>query len=402
MTTSLLRTSVRALCFAAIAASAQADTTDLATAPLITAAAVTTLPNLLFVLDDSGSMAWANMPDASDSNVSVTFDYGYYGLRSSQCNGIYYNPSIVYQPPVYADGTSYPDATFSSAWKDGYKTSSGTVNLSNNFKVEGVYNRLDSSGPLLGGDTTGTAAYYFTYSGTQTSATQKDYNSTTNTFYKECSSAKDTSPGKGVFAKVTVGESEQQNFANWYSYYRTRILAMKTAVGRAFKAFDGHYRVGFLAIDNNTPFVNVSEFAGSQRTAWYNSLYNNTPSGGTPLRVALSTAGRLYAGKLKGTKIGTVYATDPIQYSCQQNFTILSTDGFWNSGGGVKLNGTTAIGNQDGTEIRPYFDGTTATTTRTTPITTVVRNQSVTRKTTSTVWTRYSYTTGINIWMQFR
>ena len=50
---------------------------------------------------------------------------------------------------------------------------------------------------------------------------------------------------------------------------------------------------------------------------------------------------------------------DPMQYSCQQNFTILSTDGYWNdaSPGGYQLDGTTAIGDQDSTLARPQLDG---------------------------------------------
>ena len=37
---------------------------------------------------------------------------------------------------------------------------------------------------------------------------------------------------------------------------------------------------------------------------------------------------------------------DPVQYSCQPNVAILSTDGYWNSNAGDKLDGTT-MGNTD-------------------------------------------------------
>jgi type IV pilus assembly protein PilY1 len=76
----------------------------------------------------------------------------------------------------------------------------------------------------------------------------------------------------------------------------------------------------------------------------------------TPLLSALSNAGKYYAGKLGGA--------DPVQYSCQQNFTIISTDGFWNdSSNPTQLDGSTAIGNQDGDVTvtpRPMYDGATA------------------------------------------
>ena len=52
--------------------------------------------------------------------------------------------------------------------------------------------------------------------------------------------------------------------------------------------------------------------------------------------------------------------TDPLQYSCQQNYAILSTDGFWNQGAGYKLDGSTAVGNQDAALPRPLYDGGSA------------------------------------------
>lgn len=372
------------------AAPALALVTDLADEPLVTSAPIITLPNLMFVLDDSGSMAWEHMPDnASDSGSSLaTFVMGFYGLRSSQCNALYYNPAFTYLPPVYADGTSYPAAVFTGAYKDGYKGSvSGTVNLSTSFRAED--------------DDSGSTAYYYVYSGTQTTPEQKDHQSTTNTYYYECASASGAAPGVNVFSKVILGSSAsaaaKQNFANWYSYYRTRMLAMKSAAGHAFKTLDGHYRVGIMAINSTSTYLNLDQFEGTHRANWYAKLYGSPASGGTPLRTALAKAGRLYAGGLNGTTIGTTTVSDPIEYSCQQNFTILSTDGYWNtdsscaSGWGCKLNNSTKVGNQDGTEIRPYYDGSTTTVTRTTPKVTVERKQSVTRKTTTTTSSRYLY-----------
>ena len=65
----------------------------------------------------------------------------------------------------------------------------------------------------------------------------------------------------------------------------------------------------------------------------------------------------MYAGKA---------LVDPVQYSCQKNFTILSTDGFWNQGAGFKIDGS-AIGNQDNnltTAPRPKYDGNLLATRR--------------------------------------
>ena len=38
------------------------------------------------------------------------------------------------------------------------------------------------------------------------------------------------------------------NFANWHTYYRRRMQAMKTSAGLAFKDVDSSYRVGFIII----------------------------------------------------------------------------------------------------------------------------------------------------------
>ena len=315
-------------------------TTDLAQSPLVTSSTAVVLPNIMFILDDSGSMDWTYLPDQANY---FSENYGYV---SSQCNGVYYNPSITYLPPVDSTGASYPNSSFTAAWKDGFKTSDGTVDLSTSFRP--------------GDDTSATAAFYYAYSGSQTT---KNYSSTTSTFYKECNSSFGHTPGKNVFTKKTVsatsgpgGTDERQNFANWYSYYRTRMLMMKTAAGRAFTAIDNRYRVGFMTINTSntttgTEFLDIATYDATQKANWYSTFYAVQPTGGTPLRAALSKAGRIFAGKT---------GTDPVQYSCQQNFAILSSDGYWNGADGYRLDGSTDIGNVDNnltTAPRPFYDG---------------------------------------------
>lgn len=423
-------------------AMASAAPIAIATSPLATSTASPIKPNLLFVLDNSGSMQWDHMPDdASDGGSAVSFIFGFYGLRSSQCNQVYYNPALTYLPPVTSAGVSYPNASFTAAWTNGFNTGAGTVNLNTSYIAS----------QSLNADATGGTAYYYAYSGSQNTLIQKNYQSTTNTFYNECHSAENTAPGNAVFSKRKLSTSETTtltvtgssattvssitvngvqlmsatsasggtsptttasniaaritlngfsatasngvititgptsaanftpvitksgsmvltadifpdtaaanltNFANWYSYYRTRLLMMKTASGRAFSSLTANYRVGLMQISSSTPIVAMNTFEGIQRDTWYSSLYNITTSGSTPLRRALSDAGRYYAGKLGGV--------DPVQYSCQQNFTILSTDGYWNTGAGYQVDGSTPVGNQDNTASRPMFDGAQAVST---------------------------------------
>lgn len=54
------------------------------------------------------------------------------------------------------------------------------------------------------------------------------------------------------------------------------------------------------------------------------------PHDGTPLQRALSRVGEYYRGNSMGYSSNNS-TDDPIQYSCQHNYAILSTDGFWNS-----------------------------------------------------------------------
>ena len=81
------------------------------------------------------------------------------------------------------------------------------------------------------------------------------------------------------------------------------------------------------------------------------------PGGSSPTREGLARVGRMYAGKHDG--INTGMNDDPVQYSCQQNFTIMTTDGYWNAqdestpqgpfiGGPVDISGQALVGERDG------------------------------------------------------
>ena len=165
---------------------------------------------------------------------------------------------------------------------------------------------------------------------------------------------------------------EMTNYANWWTYYRTRMQTMKTSASNAFAAIDSatdiasnvsRFRMGYMSINNNTSndFLNLGEFSSTQKYNWYTKLIRAKPSNSTPLRAALSDAGRLFAGKLNGASFNGGTVVDPMQYSCQQNYTILSTDGFWNESSGYsKLDDSTDVGNQDAALARPYYDGGSA------------------------------------------
>jgi len=164
-----------------------------------------------------------------------------------------------------------------------------------------------------------------------------------------------------VSAPVCTYAEEMTNFANWYAYYRTRMQMMKSAAGRAFLPLDNRYRVGFLTINptciNGTgscgsssvlssKYLKIGAFDATHKQTWYNKFYSQIPANGTPLRQALARTGRHFADVQSGINSGM--PDDPVQYSCQQNFTILTTDGYWNGNAGQTTTGG-AIGNQDNT-----------------------------------------------------
>jgi type IV pilus assembly protein PilY1 len=138
---------------------------------------------------------------------------------------------------------------------------------------------------------------------------------------------------------------EMTNFSNWYAYYHTRMQMMKSAAGRAFSALDNRYRVGFVTINESTSrYLPIAMFDATQKTNWYAKFYAINPGNSTPLREAMADAGRYFAGKKPG-----ILTDDPMEYSCQENFELITTDGYWNgTDSNVKeIDGVTTMRNYD-------------------------------------------------------
>jgi Tfp pilus tip-associated adhesin PilY1 len=334
--------------------------TEISNSPLASTTSATVKPNIMFILDNSGSMASLDMPDSMGSYENRI------GYKNHLCNTIYYNPATTYVAPKKADGSNFTNASFTAAYPNGYTNyptgpTSGAVNLSTSFTA-------------YSGNTS-QPAYYYVYTGTQTlepstgACIDSDPNST-STYNSNI-----TATGGGTWQKRQVTSTsgpgstdERQNFANWYQYYRSRMHLMKATASRSFNQLTDSYRVGFVTIEpgnpvNSSQYVAISDFNSTQRDSWFSTLFGISPFSITPLREALSRVGRHYAGKTTGINAGMT--GDPIQYSCQQNFAILTTDGYWNGNAGDDLNGNT-IGNHDGDiniTPRPLWDGTATFTT---------------------------------------
>ena len=122
---------------------AGAALTDLASEPLSKSGSSVVKPNLMLLLDDSGSMDWNYMPDSvNDDPACKTTGSSLTPCNdadpprySAQFNGIYYNPVITYTPAVKYDGTSYPSyTTWTAVPNDGFGIqSTGTTDLTLNY-----------------------------------------------------------------------------------------------------------------------------------------------------------------------------------------------------------------------------------------------------------------------------
>ncbi len=142
-TTASFRSTAAALAIAlvAIAGQAHAAQTDIAPAPLAQSSTAVVKPNIMFILDDSGSMDRDYMPDSvpgdycrDDDATLNNCSFGMPAYNASQFNTLAYNPDIVYTPPTQYDGTSYTSYNTNALWQavpnDGFGIQfTGTINL---------------------------------------------------------------------------------------------------------------------------------------------------------------------------------------------------------------------------------------------------------------------------------
>ncbi|MEQ1720473.1 MAG: PilC/PilY family type IV pilus protein [Nitrosomonas sp.] len=337
-------------------------------------------PNVMFTIDDSGSMHFEVMPEdlilqsvryvfPRSANVYGPSDYSNYvvgfdptnrysaSLRSSYVNKIYYDPTVRYLPWSNSDQSLMSNANPTCAPHNPFNTGAGCRNLTVNNTQTARW--LNSDGSLSGSlSKTFYPAVYFTYIGgsinNASSYTQIEIKSSTSSYV-----GSDNRTDCVAAPNCTYNE-EIQNFANWYTYYRSRILLARAGVGRAFSAQGNTMRVGFSAINKGSTTVDgittkvvingVRQFTGTDRTNFFTSLYDHDiPAAGTPLREATISVGEYFKrtddrgpwGQTPGSTGGT-------QHECRQNFNILMTDGYWTEG---SISGMDNSDNQSGSTI---------------------------------------------------
>ncbi len=387
-------------------------TVNIADTPLFLSVAVP--PNIAVTLDDSGSMKRSFVPDICGGNGDDCAALDNRWAKSANGNPLHYNPSVQYPQGRRADGT--PIATsFAAAWNDGFDTAFGSVNLTNNYRPTAYLNHGDTSvvahgyighytddvrcstssgagvcqiknalgswfsgvtacvgasaatrkafcqgaqtvtSPAGGGDVVpgSVPAYYYVFDGIRLGC---DGTAGDNDCYRIVLVSNTSGPGNS---------DERQNFANWYSFARTRNLSTATAASLAFADLDPSVRLAWQGLNScyNTGsntlvdidcdgwrdnFVNRSNairpFAGTHKANFYAWIAQQNTRNSTPLPVGTTRAGEYFRTTGENSPYDNDFSTAASgQYSCRRNYHIMMTDGLWNA--------TVAIGNIDNSTI---------------------------------------------------
>lgn len=349
----LLKTVAATIVFGAhMGASSSALALTLSDLPLITS--TNAAPNVILTLDDSGSMSFAYAPDSQ----RAVFDSRRF--KSAAWNPLYYNPAVTYAPAVDVNGNGL-STSFTKAWVNGFDPSRGFVDLSSGYiptvadapqaqNPKQFYHHSPLDFPITNLPVRG---YYYLYDKT----------------LETCSGS---TADDNCYKLQYVLSSEEQNFAIWYSFYRTRSLLMVTNISRAFAQFNGEIRLAWQALNTCNSFTTgacsgwdssvspvdnrMGSFSGQHRNDFYTWLARFPNSGGTPLLSATRRAGEY----LKATGPSGPYAFDPMKgietplLSCRKSYHVLVTDGAWNDGSSVGNVDSTARALPDGKSYSPY------------------------------------------------
>lgn len=365
------------------------------------------IPNFLITLDDSRSMLWGFLPDTIygdvkkayytaganagqpilDANGYETPDYSNtLRVHSIAHNALAYDPNVTYLPPRRPDGSRYPDASFTAAEIDGFEPfmadlngtpstayrrtvghNSRTVNLATSYQMTWYYPTNQS------GARAGEPAYNaFANAPEPAFYAQKKNTAYCNGIsngaaYQALSAASKVTYDTTCFTKKVISTpAEKKNFANWYSYSRTRILGAITGLVSAVSSTSSDLRATCQTISvqnttaqacNNGPIPPLKTMDPAGRTELVQKLINTPAPGDTPLREAMVRATNYF----KGTSASSPWAFEPAngvkspEYTCRQSYQLLVTDGAWNGNLGVVPH-SYDTGDADSGAVKPYRD----------------------------------------------
>ena len=371
------------LASAAFAATPQPGAVDLGSTPPNLTASVD--PNVVLTFDDSGSMSQAFVPgrlgegdvqfgnnagyivDVLDPNATQRKICSWSGVPdpvdathparlihpwnySAALNTIYFDgtaPAGTYDPPYKADGTRLPNSSITAAWEDGIAANTGgsttTRNLTNNYRITwagGNSPKPDYILPAVSGSPASTQCNpgsngYMTFPFTGKKAFYYQFNGNASVLRDLYDPTKYT-----AVDVTTLSAAQQTAFANWYSYYRTRILAARSSVANAFYAIPGNVRLAWQRLNtgqiDNTKIIRAISDT-TQRANFYTFLFASAPSGGTPTRLSTDRVATYFGNSNTGNVEHNPYYDVNIgrELSCRQNYQLLVTDGGWKDNASV-------------------------------------------------------------------
>ena len=325
---------------------------------------------------------------------------GVWRAWSHHYNKAYYNPDITYTPWVGVDngGNSFSNVSATAAPYDPYAPASGVLDLTTAVSYSTDCGLVDCvSIPALVGTFSVTDFYparYYQWTDTNTttasnasngvvdaddnhtlveirpataSYTRVSYNASTGIGRSDC-----TNNGNG--AVTCTYAQEIQNFANFFSYYRKRDLAAKAAFSKVIEPISSA-RIGYATINNNASnavrvaSMNVSPNNGN-KGALLQNLFTTIPNAGTPLRDALDKTGKYFecrtndifgsTGNSAPGSVGCPVLAAPAG-TCQANYAILISDGFWNGATSPGVNNAdSGSGDFDGGAFADAYSNTLA------------------------------------------
>lgn len=385
-------------------------------------------PNMLLTLDDSGSMRWAFAPD----NVNGT--HATRRAKSSAFNPLYFNPNITYRAPIVfttAGLEQQLSTSYTNALLNGFKSTYGGIDLRSNYRFTWSYDLLSTQATAYGYSNTAnrlgenpsadfSAVTTRTTNGTNTvtvgnisfAITRTGTNSCTatatvggvsltpactgssNTFtatlaqrgvpayyytYDATLASNCTTGNDSCYRLNFVSADQQQNFANWYSFYRNRALSTVSAAALAFYDLSSSVRLSWQGLGNCTTFSSTDansqckinafkEYSPTHKGQLYAWLQDINFNQGTPLPAALKRAGEFLTTTTPWQKNPNGSGnTTQNTYACRASYHILMTDGMWNATTSMPSNfrhDAATFTLPDGraySERRPYYDTTAET-----------------------------------------
>ncbi|WP_266169530.1 pilus assembly protein [Dyella subtropica] len=330
-------------------------------------------------IDGIQDQSAADEVDVTQYASSSLCDYNNYDMSQSTSNPC---PNAFYQYFTYGTtfqtGTTTSTSTSTSTYAPTLKCTIGTLQYSGSHKnmcKSGSGSGATYTSPTLtcnSGDTLDSNSLQCVHT-TTTTTTTPVY--TSYFTYEVAGVAHYVAKNAGDCAAASLSASvcsesaaDQQNVANWFSYYRTRILMAKSGLMTAFSTIDSTFRIGFGSINgtNNSNLPSLTFTANSKKIAEVEPFGDGTsstqkgnfwtwvaginPNNSTPLRLALDAVGQYYSDTVD-QQAWKNSDTDSAMLACRLSYTILTTDGFWNESNPPN------VGNVDGTSATSAITG---------------------------------------------